>query len=181
MNKRAAKGIENLRYWLLAILLSQLIASGLSAESPAIPATAGGLLTFLDDNPEYKGKYWDDWSLLTREQRHSEAIKILDTIAPIVKVHMNESCLDYFYAPGEDGEQLSKSIALVSAISSVDPAVRDAWVDLLIEVNRSWWSRFRWHWGGARKVMKRFRAVCKTGGNSVEDAVISILAGPVSL
>ncbi len=157
------------------------LAAPVLAGEYATPATAGSLLTFLNNNPHYKGKYWDDWSLLNQAQRYEEAIKILDIIATIVKTHMDDDCRAYFYAPGEDDKQASKSIALVSAISSVDPGVRDAWMEFAFEVNKSWWSRVKWYWGGKRKVMKKFRQVCKTEGNTVEDAVIAILPGPVGI
>jgi hypothetical protein len=157
------------------------LAAPALADEHTMPATAGSLLTFLDNNPHYKGKYWDDWSLLNQAQRHEEIIKVFDIIAPIVKTHMNDYCRAYFYAPGEDDEQASKSIALVAAISSVDPDVRDTWMALILEINKSWWSRIKWHWGGKRKVMKKFRHVCKSEGSTVEGAVLAILPGPLGI
>jgi hypothetical protein len=164
----------------ILVLMLAIAAPALAGEY-ATPATAGSLLTFLDNNPHYKGKYWDDWSLLNQAQRHEEIIKVFDIIAPIVKTHMNDDCRAYFYAPGEDDEQASKSIALVAAISSVDPGVRDAWMALILEINKSWWSRIKWYWGGKRKVMKKFRQVCKSEGSTVEGAVLAILPGPVGI
>jgi hypothetical protein len=125
-------------------------------------------------------RYWPAFNVykirreLTDEQQYAVIFSFLEDTASLVRPHFTGQCDEFFALDDREvsrTQRYSRNLAMYAGVFSLDPEVGHAWMMYLLE--RSWWARI---WGGYR-LRTAFMKSCTNPGVTVEQAMVSIVAG----
>ena len=132
-----------------------------------------------------------DISIKTAKVKSKEEVlswmhHVMESIGQLATPYKQTSCQEYFSIPVylKDSNQAKESqvITLIALITSYSPELKDAWIEFIYElqVNSNWWTKL-----AIKLKLKRLKRVfdnhCFSNETTVEEAVLSIISGPLIL